>query len=110
LTPGGAEFWANSSYNTTVAENYVTKGDFFKIRELSLNYALPASLVEKTGFLKGASLNLYGRNLFTWVPKENQYTDPEFSFGNSTSNGVGINTINQTPPTKFYGASLSATF
>lgn len=110
LTPGGAEFWANSSYNTTVAENYVTKGNFFKIRELSLNYALPSALLTKTGFIKGASLNLYGRNLFTWVPKENQWTDPEFSFTNSTSNAIGINTINQTPPTRFYGASLSATF
>jgi TonB-linked SusC/RagA family outer membrane protein len=110
LTPGGAEFWASSSYNTTVAENYVTKGDFFKIREVSLSYAVPSSLLEKSRVIKGVSLNLYGRNLFTWVPKENQWTDPEFSFGNSNSNAVGINTINQTPPTRFYGASLSATF
>jgi hypothetical protein len=108
LTPGGAEFWANTSYNTSVAENYVTSGSFFKIRELSLSYALPAALLEKTGFVKGLSLNVYGRNIFTWVPKENIYTDPEFSFSNS--NAVGINTFLQTPPTKFYGASLSATF
>jgi TonB-linked SusC/RagA family outer membrane protein len=109
LTPGGAEFWAqNSTWNRTVAENYVTSGTFFKIRELSLNYALPASLLTKTGFLKGLSLNIYGRNIFTWVPKENIYTDPEFSFSNS--NAIGINTNLQTPPTKFYGASLSATF
>jgi TonB-linked SusC/RagA family outer membrane protein len=108
LTPGGAEFWANSTYNTSVAENYVTSGTFFKIRELSLSYALPAALLEKTGFVKGLSLNVYGRNIFTWVPKENIYTDPEFSFSNS--NAIGINTFLQTPPTKFYGASLSATF
>ncbi|RTQ50126.1 SusC/RagA family TonB-linked outer membrane protein [Hymenobacter gummosus] len=110
LTPGGAEFFANAAYNTTVAENYVTKGDFFKIREVSLSYSVPASLLESTRVIKGVSLNLYARNLYTWVPKENQWTDPEFSFGNSNSNAVGINTINQTPPTRFYGASLSATF
>ena len=75
-----------------------------------MNYSLPSALLTKTGFVKGVSLNLYARNLFTWVPKENQWTDPEFSFGNSNSNAVGINTINQTPPTRFYGASLSATF
>lgn len=108
LTPGGAEFWANASYNTTVAENYVTSGKFFKIRELSLNYVLPATLLTKTGFVKGLSLNVYGRNIFTWVPKENIYTDPEFS--SSNSNAIGINTNLQTPPTKFYGASLNATF
>lgn len=110
LTPGGSEFWSSAAYNTSVAENYVTTGKFFKIREVSLSYALPTTLVQSIGFIKGASLNLYARNIFTWVPKENQYTDPEFSFGNSTSNAVGINTVNQTPPTKFLGASLSATF
>ncbi|RZJ95424.1 MAG: SusC/RagA family TonB-linked outer membrane protein [Hymenobacter sp.] len=109
LTPGGAEFWAqNSTWNRTVAENYVTSGAFFKIREVSLSYALPAALLTKTGFVKGLALNVYGRNVFTWVPKENIYTDPEFSFSNS--NAIGINTSLQTPPTKFYGASLNATF
>lgn len=109
LTPGGAEFWAqNSTWNRTVAENYVTSGKFFKIRELSLSYTLPAALVSRVGFVKGASLNLFGRNLYTWVPKENIYTDPEFSFSNS--NAIGINNNLQTPPTKFYGATISATF
>jgi len=108
LTPGGAEFWAqNSTWNRTVAENYVTSGKFFKIREVSLSYALPASVVSNIGFIKGLSLNVYGRNVFTWVPKENIYTDPEFSFSNS--NAIGINTNLQTPPTKFYGATISAT-
>jgi len=110
LTPGGSEFWANASYNTTVAENYVTKGNFFKLREVSLSYTVPTSLLGDAKFVKGVSLNLFARNLYTWLPKENQWTDPEFSFGNSTSNGVGINTINQTPPTRFFGGSLSATF
>ncbi|MFC7667902.1 hypothetical protein ACFQT0_11260 [Hymenobacter humi] len=108
LTPGGAEFWASTAYNRGVAENFVTSGKFFKIREVSLSYALPATLLEKASFVKGVSVNLYGRNLFTWVPKENIYTDPEFSFSNS--NAIGINTNLQTPPTKFYGASLNATF
>jgi len=108
LTPGGSEFWASSAYNTSVAENYVTSGKFFKIRELSLGYVLPASMVSKIGFVKGASLNVFGRNIWTWVPKENIYTDPEFNFSNS--NAIGINTNLQTPPTKFYGATLTATF
>jgi TonB-linked SusC/RagA family outer membrane protein len=108
-TPGGAEFWAqNSTWNRTVAENYVTSGTFFKLRELSLSYAFPTQVLSHVNFVKGLSLNLYGRNIFTWVPKENIYTDPEFSFSNS--NAIGINNNQQTPPTKFYGASLNATF
>ena len=110
LTPGGTEFWASAAYNTSIAENYITSGKFFKLREVSLSYALPSSLINSIGFVKGASINFFGRNIFTWVPKENQYTDPEFNFGNSNSNAVGINTSFQTPPSKFYGASLSANF
>ena len=110
LTPGGSEFWASGAYNTSVAENYVTSGKFFKIRELSLSYAVPTTLLANTGFVKGLSLNIFGRNLYTWVPKENIYTDPEFSQVGGNPNGLGINTYYQTPPTKFYGASLNATF
>ena len=107
LTPGGYEFWATANYNNSVAENYVTSGKFFKIRELSLSYVLPAALMSKLGVVKGASLNLFGRNLYTWVPKENIYTDPEFSFANG--NAIGINSNLNTPPTKFYGATLNVT-
>jgi TonB-linked SusC/RagA family outer membrane protein len=111
LTPGGSEFWASDAYNRTVAENYITKGDFFKIREASISYTLPAALVSKMGLVKGLSVNFFGRNIFTWVPKENIYTDPEFNFSTlSSSNAIGINNNFQTPPTKFYGATLSATF
>ena len=110
LTPGGSEFWANTpSWNTGVGENYVTSGKFFKIRELSLSYALPAAMTSKLGLVKGASINLFGRNLYTWVPKENIYTDPEFSGTAVGSNAVGINTVLQTPPTKFYGATINVT-
>jgi TonB-linked SusC/RagA family outer membrane protein len=111
LTPGGSEFWASDAYNRTVAENYITKGDFFKIREASISYTLPAAMVSKLGLVKGLSVNFFGRNIFTWVPKENIYTDPEFNFSTlSSSNAIGINNSFQTPPTKFYGATLSATF
>ncbi|HEX8428646.1 SusC/RagA family TonB-linked outer membrane protein [Hymenobacter sp.] len=105
LTPGGYEFWATANTNYSVAENYVTSGRFFKIRELSLSYTLPTALLSKVGFVKGASINLFGRNLYTWVPKENIYTDPEFSFTNG--NAIGINSNLNTPPTKFYGATLN---
>ena len=110
LTPGGSEFWANTpAWNRGVAENYVTSGTFFKIREVSLSYALPGTMLSRIGLLKGASVNIFGRNIFTWVPKENIYTDPEFSGTSVGSNAVGINSFLQTPPTKFYGASLNVT-
>jgi len=38
----------------------------------------------------------------------NVWTDPEFS--NTNGNGIGTTDINQTPPTKFYGGSITVTF
>jgi TonB-linked SusC/RagA family outer membrane protein len=109
-TPGGSEFWANNTtWNRGISENYVTSGTFFKIREVSLSYTIPTSIASKIGLIKGASVNFFGRNIFTWVPKENIYTDPEFSATAIGSNAVGINTNLQTPPTKFYGATLNVT-
>ncbi|MGI4870995.1 MAG: SusC/RagA family TonB-linked outer membrane protein [Janthinobacterium lividum] len=110
LTTGGVEFWASDAYNTTVAENYVTSGMFFKIREISLSYTLPTALLGKSGFVKGATVNFYGRNLFTYVPKTNQWTDPEFGYSASTSNAVGLNSIYNLPPTRLIGANLNVTF
>lgn len=107
-TPGGAEFWANSAANRGIGENYVTSGKYFKIREVTLSYNLPAKLLTKTGAIKGATIGLSARNLLTVLPKENIYTDPEYSF--TSGNGVGINTYNQTPPTRIYGANISLTF
>jgi len=109
-TPGGSEFWANNpTWNRGITENYITSGAFFKIREVSLSYAIPASMTSRLGVVKGASVNFFGRNVFTWVPKENIYTDPEFSATQPGSNAIGINTFLQTPPTKFYGVTLTAT-
>jgi hypothetical protein len=40
--------------------------------------------------------------------KDNVWSDPEFS--NSNGNAVGNTDLNQLPPTRFYGATLSVTF
>ena len=54
------------------------------------------------------TVGLYGRNLLTFRPKDNVYTDPEFNF--TTGNAIGVGTQSQTPPTRNYGLSLSVTF
>jgi hypothetical protein len=95
-------------YYRNIAENYITSGSFWKLRDVSLTYALPQGLLNKTKFIRGASISLIGRNLITLLPSNNWYTDPEFSF--TTGNGQGLNTIDQTPPTRQYGASINITF
>jgi TonB-linked SusC/RagA family outer membrane protein len=100
-------FWANT-WNQA-GSNYVNSGDFWKIREISLNYDFPKKLISKLRIVQQMSLTLSGRNLFMFRPKDNVWTDPEFSAA-GTGNAVGSNDINQTPPTRIFGATLNVTF
>ncbi|RAJ97872.1 TonB-linked SusC/RagA family outer membrane protein [Larkinella arboricola] len=105
-----------------ISENFVTPAWFIKLRDVNLAYRLPQNLLAKTRFISGASIAIYGRNLFTIVDKLNYYTDPEFSYQGSASPGstatptttsaigIGINTTGQTPPVRQYGVNLNITF
>jgi len=48
-----------------------------------------------------------------WLPKSNQWTDPEFTAnGNNsyTGNAVGLSTAFNQPPTRFMGANVTLNF
>ena len=106
INEGNYNFW-QGLYNT-VGGNYVTSGAFWKLREIALNYELPATLLQRTKVIKKASVGINGRNLFMWRPKSNQWTDPEFSEDNS--NAAGRTSLTQTPPTRLFGANITLTF
>ena len=106
---GGAGFWPSTVYGTNVGSPYVVSAAFWKIREVSLVYDFPASLISRTKFVKKLSLGLVGRNLFMFRPKSNQYTDPEFS-SSGNGNAVGRTNESQTPPTRIFGANITVTF
>jgi TonB-linked SusC/RagA family outer membrane protein len=91
-----------------ISENFTTPAWFIKLRDVNLTYNFPQSLISKTKIFSGASIALYGRNLFTIVDKANYFTDPEFSF--TTGNGLGINNTSQTPPVRQYGFNINFTF
>lgn len=115
----GREFW-NSSLNTNVTTNYLSSGSFWKLREVSISYSIPKKIY-KLNAIKGINIGVSGRNLLMFVPKSNQWTDPEFSSTGSTStlgnptganggNAQGRNTANNLPPTRIFGASISVLF
>jgi TonB-linked SusC/RagA family outer membrane protein len=105
---GGAEFWTSSSYNMGVASNYVTSGNYWKLRETSLAYDFPRTMFLNNKYIKGARVSVQGRNLFIWTPKSNIYTDPDYNF--TDGNAVGITTLDQAPPTRYFGATVQLTF
>jgi TonB-linked SusC/RagA family outer membrane protein len=98
--------WVDQYRN--ISENFVTPAWFIKLRDINLSYSVPQSLLTKTKIFSGASIALYGRNLFTIVDKMNYYTDPEYS--RSTGNGLGLNSTGQTPPVRQYGVNINLTF
>lgn len=105
---GNNGFWTDG-INRDVTSNYVTSGDFWKLRELSIGYDVPTKVLGKSKVIKGLSVSLQGRNLFLWMAKDNLYTDPEYSNGGSDTNGIGITGLSS-PPSRFYGASVSFKF
>ncbi|MEP7374350.1 MAG: SusC/RagA family TonB-linked outer membrane protein [Chitinophagaceae bacterium] len=99
-----------------ISENFVTPAWFIKLRDVNLTYTVPNRLISKTKIFSGASIALYGRNLFTIVDKTNYYTDPEFSYTSKSnldlfsSNGLGINNTGQTPPVRQFGFNVNLVF
>jgi TonB-linked SusC/RagA family outer membrane protein len=106
-TSGEWRFWANTW--RTAQSPFVTSSDYWKIREIAITYQFPKALTQHLRIVQAASLSLSGRNLFMFRPKDNVWTDPEFSTG-GTGNAVGTTDYYQTPPTRIFGATLSVTF
>jgi TonB-linked SusC/RagA family outer membrane protein len=110
----GRLFW-NSDLNTDVATNYLANGAFWKLREVAINYDFPTRILGSTlnSVIKGITVGVNGRNLLMFLPKSNQWTDPEFSAnGNNayTGNAVGRSTAYNMPPTRIFGANITVRF
>jgi hypothetical protein len=110
ISDGGVGFWTSGTYVRSRYSNYVYSGDYWKWREIALTYNLPATFLRKatSNVIQAASFSLQGRNLFLWVPKSNEYTDPDYSANDS--NAIGVSTLSATPPTRYFGGSISITF
>jgi len=110
VTEGKQNFWTGV-YND-IKENYVKDATSLKIRELSLNYNVPTKYLDRIK-LSTLSFGFIARNLMTWLPKENRFSDPEFNNkpnDNVNANAIGYGGFNQTPPTKSYGLSVNVQF
>lgn len=99
---------AEDYYRTNISlatESSVFDGTVYRLRELSLTYSLPQSILETTPF-GSVSIGFSGRNLWFYAP--NYYNDPE---GNSQGAGniQGVR-LNGFPSTRNYSANLRFTF
>jgi TonB-linked SusC/RagA family outer membrane protein len=109
ISDGGVGFWTNSTYNRGIYSNYVYAGDYWKWRELSLSYQVPKSILGKVAnIIKDIRISVQGRNLLLWLPPANEYSDPDYSANDN--NAIGVSTLAQSPPTRYFGGTISITF
>ena len=79
------------------------KKTFSKLREITLGYNVPKSMLNGK-FIKDASISFVGRNLFYFIDKKNNDVDMDIYTGSSASTGL------QTPTTRRYGVNINVTF
>jgi hypothetical protein len=78
-----------------------------KLREASLAYSLPSSVLEKLKLFKEIQVALIGRNL--WIIQKNmKYSDPEESLSSGNTNG-GYQS-GAYPMLRSYGFNVKLTF
>lgn len=120
VTGGGSSVGVQQYYANTysrIDENFVLDATAFRVRELSLSYAIPAKMLERTG-LTSLRVGVNARNPFTSLARENRgYDDPENSISNGNIVGLASGTsrtgsggTNQYPNTRTVGFSLNLTF
>jgi hypothetical protein len=92
--------------NNSIAEEFTYKADFVKLRELSLSYSFPKSVLESLKYVKGLSVSIVGRNLWT-IKKYVDNIDPESSINNTNGQGLELNGY---PATRNIGFNVNVKF
>lgn len=95
---GGITYQENLGESGTLFQPYIISNgwdfardamfdaDFVKLREVSLSYRLPASIINRMGAVKGLSVSIYSRNIMLWT-KAKIGVDPERAFQAEQSTG-----------------------
>ncbi|WP_339915867.1 SusC/RagA family TonB-linked outer membrane protein [Yeosuana marina] len=102
-------YYSASNNPATEAENHLIDKTFVRLRDLSIAFNFPRSIIEKAG-LNSLTLSVYGKNLMLWTPDDNPYVDPEVtSFGgNDLTTEFGEFAAN--PAQRTYGLALKMSF
>jgi TonB-linked SusC/RagA family outer membrane protein len=107
---GGQGFWGIPQGGSTfvaAGTSYIDNAAAWKIRTINLTYDF-TKLIAGQSVIRGAKLTVLCNNVLMFRPSQNNFTDPEFNYSNS--NGLGLNTYYQLPPTRQYSFILSLNF
>jgi hypothetical protein len=99
------EYW-QGIVNNNIAEEFVYDASFIKLRELSLGYDIPQSILNKQNTIKGLNISFVARNLWT-IMKHTDNIDPESAYNNSNGQGLELNGY---PATRSVGFNVNVKF
>jgi hypothetical protein len=101
------EYW-NQTTNNSISREHVLDKTFLKLRELTLSYNVPKSMLARTPFTN-LSITAFGRNLLMWTPEENNFIDPESTtYGNDLRGQYGEFAVG--PTVRSFGVKLQLSF
>jgi hypothetical protein len=106
---GNSNFWTSAKANSAIATNYFASADALRLREVNISYSLPARIYGNSKAIKKITISFVGKNLLLFVPKSNQWGDPEFNYS-STGNTFGLASSFQAPAGRLFGGSLTVQF
>lgn len=106
VTISPSAFGSLDGYARMPAKRFVYDASYVKLREASIGYSIPKSLLAGT-FVKDAKISIVGRNL--WIIHKNlPYADPEASIGAGIRTyGYSIGTL---PTTRDIGVNVTLKF
>ena len=94
-----------SGWYSSIATPFVYQSDFIKLRQIVLEYSIPAKYLNKLPF-KGASVSIVGRNLAILM-KKTPNIDPESTYNNGNAQGLEFA---GTPSTRSFGMNVNLKF
>lgn len=97
----------HNKYDQSNGEANFVSTQFLKLREVRLEYTLPKKLLAKTKVLSGASVSVYGNNLWCWTDFPGW--DPEAVTMRGSAVIPGFDIL-QMPTTAQFGATINLTF
>jgi TonB-linked SusC/RagA family outer membrane protein len=106
---GNAGFWTSGTANSDMATNYYASAAAWRLRELNISYNIPLKWIGNGTVIKRITVSAVGKNLLLFVPKSNQWGDPEFNYS-TTGNTFGVSSSFQSPASRLFGGSITVQF
>lgn len=98
--PGDKTSTPGAQYSVNFSSKFIHDASFMRLRDITLSYTLPASVMDRVKFISNARFFVQGSNLFIWTKWRGR--DPE-------AGAVNLN-ISEYPNPRAFTAGLDITF